>query len=110
MPMKDDQYTPIPSPSQMEEMEALQHKVQSAVAFLMNHAQLNGIRHTSTEPKFLRVGINSALIETSALARLMLSKKIITNDEYFEMIIQVWREEVERYLVDLHKINPLISL
>lgn len=110
MPMKDDQFTPIPSLQQAAELEALGHQVQSAIAFLMQHHQDNGTRFQQVEPKFLRVGVNSAMVETSALARLMLAKKLITADEYFTTLIQVWQEEVQSYLVMMKKIDPRINL
>lgn len=110
MPIKDDQFTPIPSPSQAAEMQLLSHRVQSGIAFLMSNAEMHGKRFPQCEPKHLRVGINSAMIEASALARLMLAKKICTADEYFEMIIQVWREEVERYQADVAAINPILRI
>lgn len=110
MPIRDDQFTPIPTIEQAIELESLQHKVQSAVAFLMGREEAFGERCAEVEPKFLRVGINSALIETSALARLMLAKKLITTNEYFETLISIWREEVDRYLVQLKKIDHRIDL
>lgn len=110
MPLRDDQFTPIPTLEQAQELEQLQHKVQSAIAFLMGREEAFGERCTQTEPKFLRVGVNNALVETAALARLMLAKKVITTDEYFTTLIQVWQEEVHRYLTDLKRIDPRIEL
>jgi hypothetical protein len=110
VPIKDDQFTPIPTLEQAQRLEALQHQVQSAVAFKLGRKEAFGERCAETEPKFLRVGVNSALVETSALARLMLAKKVITTTEYFETLIQVWQEEVNRYLVELKRIDPRLSL
>jgi predicted LPLAT superfamily acyltransferase len=110
MPMKDDQFTPMPNPEQAALMQELPQRVQSAIAFLDGHLTLLGKRHQSLEPKHLRVGVNSALVEASALGRLMLSKKLITAEEYFDMIIAVWREEVERYQALLTDIDPKIKI
>jgi len=107
MPIRDDQFTPLPTLDQVARIGKLQHQVQSAVAFLMGKL---GNSYKETQPKFLRVGVNSAMIETSALARLMLSKGIITNTEYFEMIIAVWTEERDNYQAQLTQIDPRLTL
>jgi hypothetical protein len=110
MPMRDDQFTPMPTLEQAAALESLGHQVQSAIAFLMSHTASNGQRHPETEPKHLRVGVNSAMVETAALGRLLLAKGIFTNTEYFEMLIKVWVEERDSYLQQLHAIDPRLSL
>lgn len=58
------------------------HAVQSGVAAQM---EVDG---SPTTPKHLRVGVNSALIASSALAELLVQKGIITEDEYFEVLAE----------------------
>jgi hypothetical protein len=50
-----------------------------------------------TTPKHLRVGVNSAMVEHSALARLRIAKGVITDAEYRESLADGMREEVELY-------------
>ncbi len=54
--------------------------------------------------------VNSAMIETSALAQLLLAKKVITNTEYFDMLITQWESERDSYLEQLRKIDSRYSL
>lgn len=74
-----------------EEYRALCHAMQSGVQMEMNHGS------TDTHPKHLRVGINSALVDSSALAKLLMAKSIITEQEYYEAITEGMRAEVARY-------------
>lgn len=71
--------------------EAALHGMQSAVAFEMNK------RSQPTEPKHLRVGINSAMVDHSALANLMIKKGIITEEEYLEELRLAMNHELDRY-------------
>ena len=52
------------------------HAMQSGVAAEMNFDP------APTEPKHLRVGVNSALVGTAALAGLLIAKGVITLEEY----------------------------
>ena len=54
-------------------------------------------RSNETTPKHLRVGVNSAMVEHSALARLLITKGVITDTEYRASLAEGMREEVERY-------------
>ena len=54
-------------------------------------------RSNETTTKHLRVGVNSAMVEHSALARLLIAKGIISGAEYLEALADGMREEVERY-------------
>jgi hypothetical protein len=74
-----------------EEYKALCHAMQSGVQMEMNHGS------TDTHPKHLRVGINSALVDSSSLAKLLMAKGIITEQEYYEAITEGMRAEVARY-------------
>lgn len=47
--------------------------------------------------KSLRVGINSALVDSYALAKLLIDKGIISQDEYEKYLADEMEEEVKRY-------------
>ena len=67
------------------------HAMQSGVAMKMNYDP------SDTSPKHLRVGVNSALCDQAALARLLIDKGIITEAEYEAAITAEMGREVERY-------------
>lgn len=71
----------------------LAHAVQSGVAYQMEKDP-NG---AATTPKHLRVGVNMAMVEHSALALLLMKKGIITDVEYYEMLIVQATAEKEKY-------------
>lgn len=75
----------------MSEYTKLAHAMQSGVAMKMNYDP------SETTPKHLRVGVNSAMCDTSALARLLVEKGIITFEEYDAAITAEMAREVERY-------------
>ncbi len=75
----------------MSKYEDLLHAMQSGVAMKMNY---DG---AETSPKHLRVGVNSAMCDSSALARLLVEKGLITNEEYEKAITDMMAEEVKRY-------------
>ena len=60
--------------------EAAAHAMQTGVAFLMERGD------KATEPKHLRVGINSAMVEHAALVRLLISKGVITDEDDLDLI------------------------
>lgn len=74
------------------------HAMQSGVAAEMNY------RTQPTEPKHLRVGINSALVDSSSLARLLMSKGVFTEEEYTAAIADGMEAEVERYRIHISKL------
>lgn len=71
--------------------EAAAHAMQSGVAAEMNY------RSQPTEPKHLRVGINSAMVDHSALAKLLIDKGIITSAEYLAALADAMEAEHGRY-------------
>lgn len=76
--------------------EAALHAMQSGVAMQMHHdggPEGNG----ETSPKHLRVGVNSAMIDGAALARLLIEKGVITEIEYYEQLVVLAEEEQRRY-------------
>lgn len=69
--------------------------MQSGVAMEMNYDS------KSTEPKHLRVGVNSAMVESASLAELLINKGVITADEYLEAIAAGMEREAKRYETEL---------
>jgi hypothetical protein len=73
------------------------------------HAMQTGVA-TETEyddfsivPKHLRVGVNTAMCDHAALVRLLVSKGVITYDEYFKETADEMEREVERYKTRINK-------
>ncbi len=67
------------------------HAMQSGVAASLGRGS------SEAEPKHLRVGINAAMVEHSALLRLLISKGIISDEEYCKALADGMEEEVKRY-------------
>lgn len=74
------------------------------------HAMQSGVEYESQYDsksltgKHLRVGVNNALVEGSALARLLIRKGVITEGEYFDVIIEGLEGEVRSYEQRLKKL------
>lgn len=49
------------------------------------------------EPKHIRTGINSAFVDSAALAGLLMKKGVITNEEYTKAVADGMEIEVARY-------------
>lgn len=73
---------------------AAAHGMQSAVAYFM---ESDLARSKETTPKHLRVGVNSAMMEASALGRLLIAKGVITEREYYKSIAEGMEAEVKSY-------------
>lgn len=73
------------------ECSRLQHAMQAGVRAEMTYDD------GPTSPKHLRVGVNSALVQNSALATLLVRKGVITELEYWQTQAEFWRDEVDRY-------------
>lgn len=67
------------------------HAMQSGVAYEMTHGAKD------TEPKHLRVGVNSSKCDHTALVRLLIDKGIIDSKEYLEAIADEMEAEQKRY-------------
>lgn len=52
---------------------------------------------SSGSPKHLRVGINSAMVEFSALTKLLIDKGIITEAEFFKELADAMERERDAY-------------
>lgn len=70
---------------------AAAHAMQTGVAFKMDHDP------GETSPKHLRVGVNSAMVETSALALLLIEKGVFTMVEYRTALAEAMERERDMY-------------
>lgn len=67
------------------------HAMQSGVAMMMNH------RAEETAPKHLRVGVNSAMVDSAALARLLIAKGVFTAEEHAAALADEMQREADGY-------------
>lgn len=82
-----------------ERYMALTHAIQSGVAFELEKVP------DSASPKHLRVGVNMAMVEHGALVGLLMKKGLITEDEYWDALLEGLEQEkvkYERILSDLY--------
>lgn len=77
---------------------ALCHAMQTGVAYVMEKEP------GETSPKHLRVGVNSAMVEHSALTLLLIEKGIITEDEYYDAMNAAMEREVQSYQDKLQRL------
>lgn len=89
-----------------ERYERAAHAMQSGVKGHMEFSP--GGMSVDTMPKHLRTGLNSAMVETSVLGRLMLEKKLITREEYLRTLADVMEEEAHRYETMLSEITGVV--
>lgn len=76
---------------------AAAHAMQSGVAMAMNHDP------SQTDPKHLKVGVNSSLVTTSSLVHLLISKGIITEAEYFIALADQMESERDDYAAQIEE-------
>ena len=67
------------------------HGMQAGVAMEMNY------QSGPTEPKHLRVGVNTAMVDHAGLVGLLIKKGIITQEEYELAICEAMEAEHKRY-------------
>lgn len=75
----------------MSDYDKTLHAIQSAIAAKM------AIDPSDASPKHLRVGVNSAMCDQAALARLLIDKGVITEQEYSSAVIAELHRELDRY-------------
>lgn len=80
-----------------QEEAQLLHAIQSGVAQEADLDHREGRKEGSSSPKHLRVGINSVFCSHAALAKLLIDKGIITDEEYQQSILGFLRLEKEAY-------------
>lgn len=76
------------------------HAMQTGIAL---EIELAGEQGAAATPKYLRVGVNSAMSDHGALARLLIKKGIITQDEYELIIVEAMEDEALYYEKRLEK-------
>jgi hypothetical protein len=78
-----------------DEYTELSHAMQSGVAFMQNYEP------SSTQPKHLRVGVNCAMVEHSALCELLIDKGVMTPTEMFNYMIRKMHAEIDSYRANI---------
>ena len=73
------------------------HAMQSGVAMKMNYDAAD------TGPKHLRVGVNSAMAEHAALVTLLVSKHVISWEEYYTSLADAMEYEKAHYEAELRE-------
>lgn len=76
----------------MTDYERHAHRVQTAIAALMAYGSAR-----STEPKHLRVGIDTARADQGGLATLLIAKGIFTESEYISALTVAMKQEADSY-------------
>ena len=74
------------------------HAMQTGVAMKRD------IDPTETQPKHLRVGVNSAMVDTATLVSLLISKGLITKEEWMAAVTMAMETEVKLYETELEKL------
>jgi hypothetical protein len=73
--------------------EAAYHAMQAGVAMEMNYPD----RQAATEPKHLRVGINTAMCDHAALVKLLIDRGLFTEEQYIAACADMMEAEKARY-------------
>lgn len=77
----------------------LLHAMQTGVRFLMEYDP------SETSPKHLRVGVNSALADSGAVAELLIRKGVITREELYTELCNKLQKDVDSYTEKLEKLT-----
>lgn len=85
------------APEDMAEYNRLVHAMQSGVAMAIE------LGSKEANPKHLRVGVNVAIVECSALYGLLVSKGVITAREATDTILDAHGMEVSRHASELSR-------
>lgn len=75
-----------------ERVIVAQHAMQAGVATMMQY------NAAATQPKHLRVGVNTALVDGAAMAKLLIEKGVITQREYLTALAEAMEDEVATYI------------
>lgn len=82
--------TPM-SAENRQRYNAAMHAMQTGVALDQELGSQDGT------PKHLRVGVNSALMESSMLARMLIAKGVFTWEEYYDALVEAAELEALEY-------------
>lgn len=80
--------------------EAAAHAMQTGVKMEMELSPAT----SATDPKHLRVGVNSAMADNAAIAALLIAKGIFTKEELAESLATEMEKEAQRYQVLVSKL------
>jgi hypothetical protein len=86
-----------------EEQNDLQRHYDAAHAMQSGVAQYMQVNPRDTEPKHLRVGINTALVDHASLVDLLISKGVFSRGEYLKVIADGMEREKQDYEERLSK-------
>lgn len=75
---------------------AAAHAVQAGVQMEMNDSPPSDTA-SAVSPKMLRTGLNLAMVEHGALIRVLISKGLFTEEEYFEELVRGVEAEKAAY-------------
>jgi hypothetical protein len=89
---------------QLDRYHAAAYAMQSGVAMKMN------IDDHETQPKHLRVGVNSAMSDNAALVNLLVNKGIITELEYYKAIADQMEIEKKMYEDELNTLSGTVNI
>jgi transcription termination factor NusB len=76
--------------------EAAAHAVQAGVQMELNDDPPSR-SGSAVSPKMLRTGLNLAMVEHGALVRVLISKGLFTEEEYFEELVKGVEDEKRLY-------------
>lgn len=80
--------------------DAAAHAMQSGVKYDIEITPADG-NTEGTSPKHLRTGVNSALVDSAALAKLLIDKGVFTELEHMTALADMMEAEQRRYESDL---------
>ncbi len=72
--------------------------MQTGVAYMMNYPDRKDV-----DPKHLRVGVNSSMVQSSALVDLLMKKGIITGEEWYGQLADCMEAEANTYQREITK-------
>ena len=84
-----------------DEYLANMHAIQSGVKMQIELDRASGGNTAGADPKHLRVGVNSSMVNDEAVARLLIAKGVFTEIEYYEAMVEASAKEKARYEAEL---------
>lgn len=86
------------SPFEQNELYlALSHSMQSGVATTLALDLKDGYDDHHCNPKHLRTGVNSSMVNNAAMVDLLIQKGIFTQEEFTDCLNKWMKREVEMY-------------
>ena len=75
------------------------------------HGEVGAVLDSQNEcsPKMLRTGVNSALIDSGAIQKVLIDKGLVTRDEILAALVELTEQDVESYRRKLG-LPPNVSL